>query len=159
MHCRFCVRHPAGMTLHFNSRFRDIGHCFRRSLPLLLTPVAPCGHVIRTYLSVKTRTPSIPKTTPLFGVHRPSLTVFLFLPPVNDTASIMMEFLSLIKKGRPLPFAFILCKRLQRLLFRTAIHSLTYDPLPALSTSSSHLLPDLAPFRLLGATQTQRTTR
>jgi hypothetical protein len=39
-------------TLPHNSRFRDIGRCFRRSLPPLLSPVAPCGHVILTSLSV-----------------------------------------------------------------------------------------------------------
>jgi hypothetical protein len=130
--------------LQHNSRFWDIGRRFQRSLPLLLTHFAPCSYVIRTYLSVENRTPplpGIPKNDPL-----------LFLLPVNDTASIIMEFLSLIKKRRPLPFAFTLCKRLQRPLFRTAIHCLTHDHLPALSASSSHLLPDLAPFRLLGAT-------
>jgi hypothetical protein len=50
--------------LHINSRFRDIGRCFRRSLPLFLTPIATCGHVIRTYLAVKKPHPPILNNDP-----------------------------------------------------------------------------------------------
>ena len=58
------------------------------------------------------------------------------LLPINDIANIVMEFLSMIKKGWPLPFTFTFCKRFhQRPLFRLAIHHLIDDPLYNLSTS------------------------
>ena len=66
------------IELHPNSRFRDIGRCFRLSLRPLLAPIAPYDHVTCASLSViplfetSSKKDQVPKTHPPQTTKTPS---------------------------------------------------------------------------------------
>lgn len=129
-----------------NASFRDIGCRFWLSLTPFLTSVAPLGHVTfcRFFchrpcgLSNVAHIPftkNSPPSPPLSTRQKPLPSTACGSLPDNGVASIIMEFLSLIKRRWPLPFSSTFARE---------------------STGEHHLILD--PLGLPGATRTKRTT-